>query len=206
MIFGTTFCAKVVDGVATAGLFRDLIKPAAPLSGGLSEARAKADHAIYPIQSHAETETHKAVSQAPAYDAGDDTVYDTQLVARTVAERKTYLRAKLVEQFEFHRDKGVTINGASVMTTPQAQSELKALQDDLDGRAAGGESNPTQKIATRAGDVITATPEIAAGLVAGVTVHIRAVWDNDAVLQDAINNATTHSALDAIDLTAGWPA
>jgi hypothetical protein len=128
------------------------------------------------------------------------------VASKTVEERKAYLNAERTKQFVFHRDRGVTINGASVMTTPQAQGELKALQDDLDARVAGGEPDPTQKIATRAGDVLTVTPALATALVMGVAVHIRAVWDNDAVLQDAINNATTHSALDAIDLTAGWPA
>lgn len=128
------------------------------------------------------------------------------VIDKTLDDRKAEKRAALTSRFTSERDKGVMVNGALIETTPQAQGEVQALLADLQRREAAGESNPTQKIATRSGAVMTATTAVAAALVEGVAAHICAVWENDATLNEAIAAAANNAALDAIDIGAGWPS
>jgi hypothetical protein len=87
------------------------------------------------------------------------------------------------------------------------------LHDDLKLRAAGGEEDPTQDIATSAYVVVPGvTIAMAAAMREAVAAHWRATWARDAALGGAVNAAADDAALDLIDVQAGtidgaggWP-
>lgn len=89
MLLANTQCSRVVDGaVVETGKFAALIAPTSALSTGFSLAAAKARWGIYPHSAHTATATHKVQPAAPWYDAGDDAVYETELVAKSFADLK----------------------------------------------------------------------------------------------------------------------
>lgn len=135
---------------------------------------------------------------------GDDWVFGYTVVDLPLERAKANMRGELRRLFEKARDSGVTVSGTVIQTTPQAQSEIRSLLDDLKDRAAAGEVDPTQDIATRSGAVLTVTVAIAQQLNDAVATHIRAVRANDAALSRSINSAKSVAALEEIVLETGF--
>ena len=125
----------------------------------------------------------------------------TPTAAEVGAEREAAYQT-LRSQFQSARDAGVTINGARIETTPQAQTEIKSLRDFLAGQPGG----TTQTFRTRAGDTVTADLATAEAILAAVETRISGVWANDAALGAQLDAAIDIPAIRAIDLSQGWPA
>lgn len=131
------------------------------------------------------------------------------------AERFDALRAVFVAK----RDAGVTVDfGAGdvlIRTDPSAKADIESLADDLVRRAAAGEVASTQNFATSYYEIVTGcTPAMATTMRDAVAAHWRAVWANDAALGAMLNAlnevdfaspSAALAALDAIDLSSGWP-
>ncbi len=217
-VFSGTKCAKVVEGAVVAtGRFAALIAPTSPFAGGFPPERAKADFGVYQQQRHVGTTTHDAVDAAPWYDSEADAVYSTTLEPKTLAVRKAAMLDALRARFQAVRDQGAAVDfgggPVGIQTTQGAANDVQRLHDDLRLRAAAGEVDPTQAIATAAYVVVPAvTVAMAAGMREAVAAHWRATWARDAALGAAILAAADHAALDLINIAAGsidgtgaWP-
>jgi hypothetical protein len=142
----------------------------------------------------------------------------------TLAERKAAMLETLRARFRVVRDQGTTIDfgggAVTIQTTPDAANDIQRLHDDLKLRAANGEEDPTQDIATSAYVVVPGvTVAMAAAMREAVAAHWRATWARDAALGGAVkavaddaNPTTGNAALDLIDVQAGtidgaggWP-
>ena len=109
-------------------------------------------------------------------------------------------REELTERFRKARDGGTTVtfdgvNEFPLATTHAAQQEISGIKDHLQ---AGG----TISAATRAGDVIEWTHELAGIALNAVQSHIAACYENEALLTTVISEAED---LDSVDIEIGWP-
>ena len=94
---------------------------------------------------------------------------------------------------------GTTIAGMPVPTDRDTQSKLIAAR-------ILAKEDPAYTIRWKLPTGFTTLD--AATLIAiadGVRAHVQAAFDREDVLTQAINAATTHADLDAIDINAGWP-
>lgn len=192
----TTRVAKVEGGAVTATGTAQTIYPRVSFPKTMSEAQALADFGLYKIERKAVGQYQKSVTTAPYFQV--DAVYDNQVADMDVEERKAAMKAELQALFVQNRDKGVTVNGALIQTNHDAQQELEALVGKL--TRDGG----SQLIRTREGVTITADLATATAMRNAVAAHVSSVWANDATLGQAIDDATTIAALEAINLTVGW--
>lgn len=129
---------------------------------------------------------------------------------RTVSQAKAELREALSLEFQTRRDAGITVTmgeaTAEIATHIAGRSDLSELVTFLERRAAGGENNPTQTAATRAGLVFTADLTTARTLRNAVADYVSKVWARDAVLTGQIMAATTIAEVDAVQIGTGWPS
>lgn len=134
---------------------------------------------------------------------GDAVVRTLGTQSRSVADIKSRLRQALTRAYVVHRDSGVIVSlgeqSVAIDTRPDAQQEVAALVRRLE-RVGGA-----QAVRTRSGAIIEADLETAQAIFNAVEDHVADAWRNDASLGAAIDAATTITALQAIDLTAGWP-
>lgn len=124
---------------------------------------------------------------------------------KTVAERKTYLKEHATTRFRTKRDAGtsVTISSQSVpvSTTHEAAIELDRALAKINRTSPAGTINAV----TRSGNPVPLTDAVATTMIEAIEDHVAACQGNEYSLYVAINSATTHAQLDAIDVTAGWP-
>lgn len=133
--------------------------------------------------------THDGTTATVSY-----TVQDKPLDAYK-AERKAALASIRYD----HEISGTTINGTFVNTDRDTQSKLIAAR-------ILAKEDPAYTIRWKLPTGFTTLD--AATLIAiadGVRAHVQAAFDREDVLTQAINAATTHADLDAIDINAGWP-
>lgn len=122
---------------------------------------------------------------------------------RSVTDIKNRMRRALTRVFVRQRDSGLAVTlgeqSVEIDTGPDAQQEIAALVRRLD--RVGG----TQSVRTRSGATFEVDLATAQTIFNTVEDHVACAWSNDASLGAAIDAATTVTALQAIDLTAGWP-
>lgn len=118
----------------------------------------------------------------------------------TLAELKANKRTDLRRRFQQERDKGVLVNGDLIATTHQARLELAALVENL--TANGG----TQKGVTRSGKRVVFDLATTTALLAAVDAHHAACNAVEYDFDAAIDAAADKAAIDAIDISVGWPA
>ena len=88
---------------------------------------------------------------------------------------------------------GMTFNGAPVATDDRS----KALIYGARGRSV--------KFKTASGEFVLFSASEMEALADAVADHVRACFDHEADLLDAINAAETVKELEAVDINAGWP-
>ena len=127
-----------------------------------------------------------------------------------IPQRRAELRKRKNRQFRRVRDRGTTamIGGRAVRlaTDSMGRESVRDLVQYLEQH--GG----TLPIETRAGDVLEADLAVAQSLFAAVQGHVAAAFKRDGELGAALDAATTHEALDRIDIVTGaldgvghWP-
>lgn len=127
-----------------------------------------------------------------------------------IPQRRAELRKRKNRQFRRVRDRGVTamIGGRPVRlaTDSIGRESVRDLLQFLESQ--GG----TLPIETRAGTVLQADLALAQSLFAAVQGHVAAAFKRDGELGAAIDAATTHEALDTINIMTGaidgighWP-
>lgn len=129
-------------------------------------------------------------------------------IAAALAARKTKMFSELRARFRSVRDQGTTIDfgggAVAIQTTETAANDIQRLHDDLRLRAANGEVDPTQDIATSEYLVVPGVTEtMAAVMREAVAMHWRSTWARDAALGAAIQAAVDDADLDLIDIAAG---
>jgi hypothetical protein len=148
-----------------------------------------------------------AVSAPPSFDPNTEALSWTgsawSVTARSVADRKTEMKSALRSEFAARKAAGktITIDSTDIAfaTDDSAHQQLKALSDRL--ASEGG----TQKAVTRSGARINVTAAQAAAVFSAIDDYQAACWTREYDLDAAIDAAADHAALDAIDVTAGWP-
>lgn len=136
----------------------------------------------------------------PPYIAGPGDVRSVQIEQLTLDETKARKITALSAEFTARRNAGVTVSGNLYATTNDGHQELKALKERLD--RVGG----TQKAVTRAGDKIDANAAQATAIFNAVDDYIAACWTREYDLRVEIDAAADKAAIDAIDISVGWPA
>lgn len=209
-LYSTTKSARVVRGTVTeTGTFAELIAPASPFREGFPAARAKNAFGVYPISRlQYDRDTEELTTVAAYYDSDDDKVYTHTKALTPVARRKAAMLRATTAKRRAQEAAGITISGASIDTDNESQAKLSGalqlVQDDdtvvIDWREADG--SWTRLNAT----AVTAVAR-------AVGRYIQACFSRERALNIAINNATTHAALDLIDIEAGsingsgsWPS
>lgn len=199
----------ILDGggsVVAAGSCREVFPGVKPAASGPDAAflASRNAHLLHGAPSY-DPETHKPVSTAPYLD-GDTWRNETlaSLTEQEIADRldthKQKKRTALRSKFAQERDKGVLVNGDLIATTHAARIELAALVDNM--TANGG----TQKGVTRAGKRVVFDLATTTALLAAVDAHHAACNAREYDLDEAIEAAAEKAALDAIDISTGWPA
>lgn len=130
----------------------------------------------------------------------DGSVYSNIVRDMSLEERKAEMRTSLQLRFVTARDAGLTVSGTLIQTNRDAQQELEALVGNLTRN--GG----VQKVRTRSGVVIDADLATATALRDAVASYVSTVWERDAVLGAAIDEALTLEELNGLDLDSGWPS
>lgn len=98
-----------------------------------------------------------------------------------------------------HETAGITLNGMTIETDRQSQSLIT-------GAWSFSQLNPAALIDWKGVTGWVQIDAAAISAIAGaVATHVQACFSNERVLSEAIAAATTVEALNAIDLTVGWP-
>lgn len=120
-------------------------------------------------------------------------------IAAAVARTKPKAKAELAAIRYAKETGGATVNGSPVATDRETQAKLIAVR-------IKAKENPAYTVnwKTPAGFVSFDAPTIIA-IADGVADHIQACFDREAALTASIDAAADQAALDAIDLTVGWP-
>lgn len=130
-----------------------------------------------------------SVSEQTEFDA-NEAIYNSLVEQKT--RRIDHLRVVTKEK----RDAGVTVNGLHVATDADGRSLII-------GARQGGK--PSRKIVTKTGRAILTKIQVEE-LATAVDDYLQSVFDNQYDLEEAIEAAADQTALDAIDINAGWPA
>jgi len=98
-----------------------------------------------------------------------------------------------------HETAGITLNGMTIETDRQSQALIT-------GAWSFSQLNPAALIDWKGVTGWVQIDAAAISAIAGaVATHVQACFSNERVLSEAIAAATTVEALNAIDLTVGWP-
>lgn len=118
---------------------------------------------------------------------------------RTLDEARTDKLAALAERRWLVETGGITVAGRRITTDDRSKTLIHGARTAADKDAAfstrfkiGGQS------------VLLTAPEIIA-ISDAVLAHVAACFDREGDLIDAIHAAADRAALDAIDITVGWP-
>jgi hypothetical protein len=94
---------------------------------------------------------------------------------------------------------GIILNGATIETNRESQALIN-------GAWSYSQLNPTVLIDWKAeSGWIQIDAATIAGIAGAVAAHVQACFSNERTLSEAINAAETVAAVQAIDLTIGWP-
>jgi hypothetical protein len=122
-----------------------------------------------------------------------------EAIAEKIATAKTERLAELAALRYEHETAGITLNGAAIETNRESQSLIN-------GAWSYSQLNPSVLIDWKAeSGWIQIDAATIAGIAGAVAAHVQACFSNERTLSEAINAAETVAAVQAIDLTIGWP-
>ncbi len=121
--------------------------------------------------------------------------------SKSVAERKTWLKAKATEKFREMRDAGTTYSGTPISTTHDAIVELREGLEKINSTMPAGTIN----VVTRSGAKLTLGSVNTHQIITAIQDYVADCQEREHALHTAIDAAADHAALDAIDINSGWP-
>lgn len=135
----------------------------------------------------------------PPYDEnGNGVVIDD----RTLEEAKA-------ERLELLADKRWSVETAGCLVGGMAAATDDRSKIMIEGARTAASANPSYAISNfkvAPGSFITLTAPQILAVSDAVRAHVQACFDNEAVISSQIAAAATNAAVDAVDITAGWPA
>jgi hypothetical protein len=125
--------------------------------------------------------------------------------ASTVVEHKDALRKEAAARRTKHARKPVTYDGHKYDADVEAQQKLVGKLTYA--QAAGKDTDSTWSVGwkTANDDFVQLSYDDLAAVVQAVNEQVQAAYNREAQLLSKIQQATTISELDVIDLTSGWP-
>jgi hypothetical protein len=100
---------------------------------------------------------------------------------------------------------GATINGIRIKTDPDSLTLISGAKAYVDTAVAAGNSSITVNFKTSDGTFLSLNQTQVDSIAYAVAQHVQACFSREAALAAEIMAATDVAAIEAIDLSSGWP-
>lgn len=181
--------------------FKEIVRPNWRGNDGLMVSDAYlAEQGIYPVSDIKPKETWMSSYSHGGYALRDGVAYVEYVeVTRTLEEAKQYLTKAVNDKRKQVEQGGVNFNGSRIDTDKDSQGKIN-------GAVSLAQLDPELVIDFKGAEgwVKLAAPEmIAVGM--AVARHIQACFTKERELNELIEQADSHAALEKLDITSGWP-